>query len=88
MSATRDLNPSAVPNEHLEIIAFMILGKMQNLVVDDKPMTGKEAIEWTKWSEDKFYRLVRLGKVKAFRPDPNGDPSYLKSQIIEMLKAS
>jgi hypothetical protein len=85
---SKTLNPlESYSNEQLEILAFLIAGKLKGVIVDDRPMNGEEAIAWSGWSRNKFFSLVNAGKIKARRPTPESDPSYLKSDIIEYLKS-
>jgi hypothetical protein len=86
MSAEKHLNPSDFSDEQVERLAFAILGFLGKYGVVARPMNGKEAIAFTGRGETTFYKWVDLGIIKAFRPDPNGDPVYFADQIVEGLK--
>jgi hypothetical protein len=84
---TKHLNPSDLSNEQLERIAFgvaTILSK--HGLWNDKPLSAKEAMAFTGFKKNKFFRLVNLGVIKGHMPDPDGHPIYYASEINEGIR--
>lgn len=86
MSAQKELNPSMVSKQDLEVLAFMIAAKLNEFA--DKPMTAKEAQAWMGIGKTKFIRLANEGVIKRHHVGEKGEPMYLRSELIESIKRS
>ena len=82
----KHLNPSDLPDDALDRLAFALVGRMQQYGVVVKPMRTKEAIRFCGFGATTFHKWKALGIIKEFRPDPNGDAVYFPDQITEGIK--
>jgi excisionase family DNA binding protein len=85
---SRQFNPSEVPSESLERLAFALIGQLDKIGITDRPMRIKEAAEWMGVSQKHVHHLINIGALKAHRLEEKGNPFLLRSEIIERIKKS
>lgn len=85
MSAEQQINPTPLSRQDLEVLAFTLSGLLKNEL--DKPMSAKETYLWMGIGKTKFNRMVAKGIIKGHLKE-HGDPMYVRSEIIDLIKRS
>ncbi len=92
MSLTdRHINPTipGISNEDLDRFAAVIAAKVIHMTEKgDEVMTKTEAAAFLKYSDVKQVDKMKAKGLEPHHLTENGDPRYLKSQLIEFVKAS
>lgn len=84
----KQLNPTVLTDEQVKIIAFTVSGVIKSqFMVEEKPMTVKEAAAFLGYSEANIRRLCAKGALPSYRVEDGGDLRLIPSEIIKKLKS-
>jgi excisionase family DNA binding protein len=88
MNEAIKLNASVLTDEQVKILAFSIAAIIKSdFMVEEKPMTVKEAAEFLGYSEIQIRRFCASGAIPSYRVEDGGDLRLIPSEIIKKLKS-
>lgn len=86
MSAQKQLNPSDLADQQLELIAVALIPHLNKYGVIEKPMRQDKAAEFLDCTAKHIIALVKANKIEEHRFEENGMPYYFPSEINAALK--
>ena len=85
-ASQRQLTPEGFDKDTLDRAVEILLSRV-NAIGGDDILTREEAAEYVKFTPNYFDVLVKLNKFRAHRMTVNGSPRFVRSELLEDLRA-
>lgn len=86
MTAQREMIPAEFEAQLLDRWAHALIARSRAICENDV-MTIVEAAAYVKYSRNYFNSLVSAGKFRAHRVGEGAEPRFIRSELLEDLKA-